>query len=788
MHKFLTKKTGEEAILDIDKIERVIRLRSEGIPNIDGSKILEYIKNNIFNKMTTSDVENLFIMGATSYVEEAPEYSFLAARFLLQKIYKEAFGVSTKNVDREDIYRDSFVKYLHWGVSARILDERLLVRFDLNRLKMHLEIDRDHIFEYRGLQTLYESYLITDDDKRLEAPQMFWMRVAMGLAIDEDNPTSVALQFYDEMSQLKVVPSTPTLLHSGLVQSQLSSCYLNSVEDDLHDIYKVYGDNARLAKYSGGIGTDWTNVRATNSWISGIRSGSQGIIPFIKIASDSTLAIARSGKRRGAAAVYIEVWHLDVEDFIDLRRKQGDERRRTRDLYTALWVCDLFMERVRNDEDFTLFDPAEFPYLHELYGAEFNEAYLNAEKLVLEKRVKLHKTVKAKKLWQKIIISLKETGGPWVTWKDPSNERSTQKHAGVIHNSNLCTEILEPNSQKETAVCNLASINLSKFFRNIKSVDELFEGIHQLENSVKISVRMLDNVIDINFYPTEESRVSNQRHRYIGLGVMGWQDLLYSQNVNFDSNQAELLADFIQEYISYKAIEASSELASERGSYSSFNGSSWDLGEFPYDTRKDTDLLDLSAKHFDWESLRYKVAQNGMRNAMLLAIAPTATISNISGCFPSIEPPYSNIYTKQNRIGEFTVINKYLVDDLRNIGLWTDKIREDIKRGNGSIQSIREIPKHLREKYKTAFEIDPKAAIRQTALRAKWIDQSQSHNIFYDGNSGKMISDIYFYAWDLGLKTTYYWRTKGETDIEKSTLSIQPSVCSIDNPDCESCQ
>jgi ribonucleoside-diphosphate reductase alpha chain len=770
------KRSGTKDKLDITKLERALDRELEGIPHVDKAKLLESVKSNIYGGMSTKDLQDVLILSATSFFEEAPEYDTVAARFLLKKLFKEVTGEAAYD---ETTYRNAFIQNIKRGVKKGVLDERLL-DFDLDKLAGKLVVGRDALLKYMGLQTLYERYFVKMEGKRIELPQAFWMRVAMGISLLENNKEDKAIEFYNTISQLHAVPSTPTLFHSGLTHPQLASCYLNYVSDDLHHIFKVFGDNAQLSKFSGGIGTDWTAVRSTGAMINTTNVESQGIIPFIKIQNDTTVAISRSGKRRGASCAYCEAWHLDIEDFIDLKKSTGDDRRRAHDLSTAVWVPDLFMQRVERDESWTLFSPDEAPHLHETYGSNFKAEYEKLEQRADAGAVKLFKRIKAKKLWQKIITSLFETGHPWITWKDPCNVRSAQKNIGPIHSSNLCTEIIEHTSPKETSVCTLLSVNLEKMVEDGKI------NWGKLSSTIYTTVRMLDNTIDICYYPTKEARTSHLQHRPLGLGHMGWQDMLFKLNIDFDSDEAVALADKINEFISWHAIASSTILSAEKGSYESFAGSLWQEGILPIDTlslleRERGGSIQVNRNvTMDWARLRERV-RKGMRNSLLTAIAPTATISNIAGCFPSFEAIFSNIYVKANMTGEFTIINQYLVEDLRKLGLWDKDMIHKIKLGNGSIQDISLIPARLRSKYKTAFEVDPKRAIQQTAVRGKWICQSQSHNIFFAGKSGKAISDIYFDAWHSGLKTTYYLRTTSATQIEKAT-------CSLDNPECTSCQ
>lgn len=675
----------------------------------------------------------------------------------------------------ELVYRTAFVNGIRKGVAAGHFDERM-AKFDLEYLSRHLVLERDHEFEYLGLQTLYERYLAKlngSKEEMLETPQAFWMRIAMGLAINEPNLNERAVEFYDLLSQLLFVSSTPTLLHAGLTRAQLSSCFLSTVNDDLNHIFKCMGDNANMSKWSGGVATDWTNLRGTGAMIKTINVESQGLIPFLKIANDVTAAINRSGRRRSATVAYLEVWHYDFEDFTDLRRNTGDERRRAHDMNFASWIPDLFMKRVQADGIWTLFSPNEVPDLHHIYGKEFEKRYCEYEAQVPLGKFSLYKQMPARELWRKMLTRLFETGYPWMTFKDPSNVRSPQDHAGVVHCSNLCTEITLNTSADETAVCNLGSVNLGRHIKDGKLDDAL------LEKTVITAVRMLDNVIDINYYPTIEGQNANFRHRPVGLGLMGFQDALFQLDLAMDDPKVLELTDSIAEKYSYYAIYGSSLLAKERGTYSSYKGSKWDRGLLPIDTidlleqeRGEPVEMDRTCR-MDWTPVREHIRKYGMRNSNTMAIAPTATISNISGCVPCIEPIYSNMYVKSNMIGEFTVVNRYLVEDLKKLDLWNQDMLDQIKYYDGSIQQIESIPEHLKHKYRGAFELDPIWMLELTARRAKWVDQSMSHNVFLRGVSGKKFEEIYMKAWKLGLKSTYYARTLGASQIEKSTLDAK---------------
>ncbi|MFP4565876.1 MAG: ribonucleoside-diphosphate reductase subunit alpha [Spirochaetaceae bacterium] len=768
----VAKRDGSFEPFDGAKIRRTLESASAHVEIPDLAPVIEEFERSLFDGISAAQIHQALILAATAFVERDPAYNRLAAGLLMQQLRRDVFGASLAGRASEGAYKEAFVAGIRRGVENGIFDARL-GGFDLDRLAGALRTERDDEFTYLGLQTLYERYLVKDHGRLLETPQAFWMRVAMGLSLREDDPTARAEEFYENLSSLRFLASTPTLFHSGLTRPQLSSCYLSTVGDDLTHIFKVMSDNAQLSKWSGGIGNDWTRVRATGAHINSTGVESQGIVPFLKIANDTTLAINRSGKRRGATCAYLETWHLDIEDFLDLRRNTGDDRRRTHDMNTANWIPDLFMKRVREEGPWTLFSPEEVPDLHDLYGKAFEERYTHYEAEAKAGRINQYRVVEAVKLWRKMLTRLFETGHPWITFKDPANIRSPQDHDGVVHNSNLCTEITLNNSDTETAVCNLGSVNLS---RHVTA-----EGVdHELlSRTVSTAMRMLDNVIDINFYPTEEARRSNMRHRPVGLGLMGFQDALFKLRRPFDSRGAQVFADEIMEFISYHAILASSKLAAERGAYESFPGSKWDRGIFPLDT---LDLLEAErgveipvprTTRMDWTPVREHVARHGMRNSNTMAVAPTATISNIAGSYPCIEPIYKNIYVKSNMSGEFTVINEYLVNDLKARGLWNQEMLEELKAHDGDVGRIDAVPAELKELYKEAFEIDATRLVQLTALRGKWIDQSQSHNVFMKGVSGKKLEEIYMAAWELGLKTTYYLRSLGASQIEKSTLDAK---------------
>lgn len=771
----IKKRDGSLVDFDPSTIMDDLRRRTgELFDGLDAKSIVNDVTATVYEGVSTKEISKLVGIALRARIEKDQVYSHAGARVLFNDLYKELFGVDAADPNFIGRYRERFDEQLRAGVTDGRLDEALL-EYDIATLAQALEPSRDNLFTYLGAQTLYDRYFMRNHQQViLEAPQYFWMRVAMGLGLNEKPTDRIewVLKFYETISTLRYVPSTPTLFHSGSNHPQMSSCYLTTVEDDLAHIFKCIGDNAQLAKWSGGIGNDWTNIRATGSPIKTTNVGSQGVIPFLKIADATTAAINRSGKRRGAACVYLETWHYDIESFLELRKNTGDDRRRTHDTNTANWIPDLFIQRVMADGDWTLFSPHEVPELHHIYGAEFKQRYEEYERRADAGEIKLFKRIKAKDLWRKMITMLFETGHPWITFKDPSNIRSPQDHVGVVHSSNLCTEITLNTSADETAVCNLGSINLSRHVTD-KQLDR-----DKLQETVAIAIRMLDNVVDLNFYPTKEAQNANLKHRPVGLGIMGLQDALYQMDMNFDSVDAVVFSDETMEFISFHAILGSSMLAKERGAYSSFKGSKWDRNIFPVDTlnlleQERGEKVEVSRdQSMDWSAVREHVRQYGMRNSNTMAIAPTATISNIAGCLPTVEPIYKNLYVKSNVSGEFTVVNRFLIDDLKELQLWNDEMIEKIKYYDGSIQKITEIPVHLRNKYKEVFEIGPQWIIQHAAHRAKWIDQSQSINIFSRSTSGRLLSDTYIAAWKAGLKTTYYLRTLGASAIEKATLDI----------------
>jgi len=741
---------------------------------VDTEYILSQLKYEIYEGMTTDEVQRALTSVVRSMIERDPAYSKVGARLLMNRLYGEVFGPDFKTETLAEDHERVFVRNMKKLVADGNLDPRM-AEFDLAKLGRALKIENDLFFEYMGLEIMSSRYCMEDPKTKipLETPQMLWMRIAMGLAIAEkpEDRERVAMEFYDVLSNFYYTPGGRTLFQAGAIKAQLSNCFLNTVPDSLDGIFKSLSDNAQYLKWSGGTGTDWTPVRSTGSFIKGTGVGSQGIVPFLKIANDVNLAINRSGKRRGAGCVYLETWHLDIEDFLELRKNTGDERRRTHDINTANWIPDLFMKRVRDGGDWTLFSPSDVPDLHDLYGAAFEKRYKEYEAMADSGEIEVTRRISAPDLWKKMIGMLFETGHPWITWKDPCNVRSPQDHVGVVHNSNLCTEITLNTSADETAVCTIGSLNFAKFI-----VNGAFD--HELVASVtRTAIRMLDNVIDLNFYPTEDARRGNMRHRPVGLGIRGYHDALYGLGINFDTPEAVTFADESMEVVAYYAILASSELAKERGTYETYKGSKWDRDIFPQDTiellekeRGESIILKRGGK-LDWAPVRAHVAKYGMRNSNTMAIAPTASTANLVGCIPCVEPIYKNIYVKSNKEGEFVVVNKYLVEDLKALNKWDTGMLNRIKYADGSIQDIAEIPAEMRAKYKEVFEIDAKWIIEAAARRGKWMDQSQSLNIFFNGTSGRELSDIYFNAWQMGLKTTYYLRSLGASQVEKATLS-----------------
>lgn len=804
----ITLDNGKKVPLDEQRLEQTLAIACQGLSDVDAKAILHETVRNIFDGIKVDDLRKALIMSARTKIELEPNYSYVAARLLLEDLKDEAFKFlalpSPDNVqEHAKVYPEAFKQFIHKGISLELLSPELAT-FDLDLLADSLKLDRDRQFTYLGLQTLYDRYFLHSNGVRFELPQAFFMRVAMGLSIKEQDKNNRAIEFYNLLSSFDYMSSTPTLFNSGTLRPQLSSCYLSTVPDDLEGIYNALRDNALLSKFAGGLGNDWTPVRGMGAHIKGTNGKSQGVVPFLKVANDTAVAVNQGGKRKGALCSYLETWHMDIEEFLELRKNTGDDRRRTHDMNTANWIPDLFMKRVAENKDWTLFSPDETADLHDLTGLAFEAAYEKYERKAAEGKIRNAKTISAVTLWRKILSMIFETGHPWVTFKDPCNLRSPQQHAGVIHSSNLCTEITLNTSVDEIAVCNLGSINLAEHV-NEKGLDR-----EKLQKTIKTAIRMLDNVIDINYYSVIQARRSNMRHRPIGLGLMGFQDALYKVNIAYASQEAVEFADETMEAISYYAILASTDLAEERGVYSSFEGSLWSKGILPIDSidilaqyRGKYLELDRSMK-IDWNGLRERVKTVGMRNSNVMAIAPTATISNICGVAQSIEPTYQNLYVKSNLSGEFTVVNPFLVKDLKALNMWDEVLVNDLKYFNGSVQLIDRLPAELRAKYATAFEIDPKWLIEAAARRQKWIDQAQSLNIYIDKPSGKKIDEVYKLAWFRGLKTTYYCRTLGASDAEKSTVSrgtlnavksdmnetimATPAICPIDDPSCEACQ
>jgi ribonucleoside-diphosphate reductase alpha chain len=766
-----TRADGSEAELEHDALRQRIADACAGLGDDLATPVFAEAIGSLFNGMSEREIDHAVILAARSRIERDPAYTYVAARLLLTALYTEAFGVETTLTHATEAYRGYVARYIETGIAAEMLDPALAT-FDLDRIAAALRPERDLLFNYLGLQTLYDRYLLQTRGRRYEPPQLFWMRVAMGLALNEQDREGRAIAFYDLISQFAFTPSSPTLFNAGTRHPQLSSCFLTTVPDDLGAIFKCVQDNALLSKWSGGLGNDWTNVRALGAHIKGTNGNSQGIIPFLKVANDTAIAVNQGGKRKGAVCAYLEPWHLDVEEFLELRRNTGDDRRRTHDMNTALWIPDLFMQRVAAGGDWTLFSPSDVPDLHDRYGRAFVERYEEYEAMAKAGKIALYRTVPAVDLWRRMLTMLFETGHPWITFKDPANIRSPQDHAGVVHSSNLCTEILLNTSAEETAVCNLGSINLPAHLTDGK-LDRA-----RLKATVRTAVRMLDNVIDLTYYPTAEARAANLRHRPVGLGIMGFQDALYALGISYASEEAVTFADRSMEAISYFAILASTELAHERGAYSSYAGSKWERCILPIDSIR---LLEAErglpvamdrTTTMPWEKVRNAVWEYGMRNSNVMAIAPTATISNIVGVSQSIEPAYKNLYVKSNMSGDFMQINTALVADLKRVGLWDAAMLDDLKYYDGSLLDIERIPEAIKLRYLTAFEVDPSWLIEAASRRQKWIDMGQSLNLYMVQPSGKALSEMYFAAWHKGLKTTYYLRTLAATQVEKSTLDI----------------
>src|SRR5450759_301892 len=818
--------TGEDGVarpLDLNRLSALVQDACAGLGEVvAASDVYKRQLKNLYDGVPIEEIRKSAILSARALIEKDPAYSFITARLLLNTIRIEILGEEVPQAQMGKRYAEYFPEFIKRGIAAELLDERL-AKFDLVRLGKSLDASRDLKFGYLGLQTLYDRYFLHDHGQRIELPQAFFMRVAMGLALNEIDREARAIEFYQVLSSFDFMSSTPTLFNSGTLRSQLSSCYLTTVADDLDGIYESIKDNALLAKYAGGLGNDWTPVRALGSHIKGTNGKSQGVVPFLKVVNDTAVAVNQGGKRKGAVCAYLETWHLDIEEFLELRKNTGDDRRRTHDMNTASWIPDLFMKRVMENGEWTLFSPSDCPDLHDKVGREFEKAYTAYEEKAARGEHKLFRKIPALQLWRKMLSMLFETGHPWITFKDPCNIRSPQSHVGVVHSSNLCTEITLNTNEHEIAVCNLGSVNL---VAHLKLIDGTVKLDHaKLQRTIATAMRMLDNVIDINYYAVDKARNSNLKHRPVGMGIMGFQDCLHVLRIPYGSKEAVEFADRSMEAVAYYGYMASTKLAEERGRYSSYRGSLWDRGILPQDTlallREERGALkgegapssplveiDMSTS-MDWEGLRERIKQHGMRNSNCLAIAPTATIANIIGVSASIEPTYQNLYVKSNLSGEFTVVNEYLVRDLKRLGLWDEVMIADLKYFDGNLGRIDRIPTELRRLYATAFEVDPTWLVEAAARRQKWIDQSQSLNIYMGGASGKRLDDTYKLAWKRGLKTTYYLRSMGATHAEKSTVKAgqlnavpeggmpfagksadpaEPKFCSIDNPECEACQ
>jgi len=814
VHVLNVKVGGTVRPLDVAELASQIQAACAGLgSSVDAERVLKLTLKDLYDGVAIEEVRKCSILSARTLIEHDPAYSFVTARLLLNNIFCEILGEEVAQADMAARYVDYFPKYIKQGIEAELLNEEL-GHFDLERLAKALEATRDQQFNYLGLQTLYDRYFLHMDDKRIELPQAFFMRVAMGLSLNEINREERAIEFYRLLSSFDFMSSTPTLFNSGTRRSQLSSCYLTTVADDLDGIYEALKENALLSKFAGGLGNDWTNVRALGSHIKGTNGKSQGVVPFLKVVNDTAVAVNQGGKRKGAVCAYLETWHLDIEEFLELRKNTGDDRRRTHDMNTSNWIPDLFMKRVMEGGEWTLFSPSNCPDLHDKFGTEFEKAYTAYEAKAASGELKLFKKVPAQSLWRKMLTMLFETGHPWITFKDPCNIRSPQQHVGVVHSSNLCTEITLNTSDSEIAVCNLGSVNLTAhiFPKGHAQAGQLDHD--KLKRTINTAMRMLDNVIDINYYAVAKARNANLKHRPVGLGIMGFQDCLHELRIPYSSQAAVEFADRSMEAVCYYAYWASSELAAERGRYATYRGSLWDKGILPQDSlnllreqRGGFVEVEMSSS-LDWDTLRARIQQNGMRNSNCVAIAPTATISNIIGVSQSIEPTYQNLFVKSNLSGEFTVINEHLVNDLKALGLWDEVMIADLKYFDGSLSKIDRIPAELRELYATAFEVEPTWLIEAASRRQKWIDQSQSLNIYMAGVSGRKLDDTYKLAWLRGLKTTYYLRSMGATSAEKSTsragslnsvasdaggMSAAPAAeetkfCSIDNPECEACQ
>ena len=813
----ITKSDGTVVPLDVEKVAGLISDACENLDEVSINEVLDEALKNLYDGVSIADMRTSLVMSARTKVEKEPNYSYVTARILMDQIRSEALNFlniaeESTYQEMEKYYPEAFKAYIDKGIELDILNPELKT-FDLDKLSQAIDHTRDNQFTYLGLQTLYDRYFIHCDDVRYELPQVFFMRVSMGLALEEENREDRAIEFYRLLSSFDYMSSTPTLFNSGTKRPQLSSCYLTTIPDDLDGIFSAMKDNALLSKWAGGLGNDWTPVRAMNSYIKGTNGKSQGVVPFLKVANDTAVAVNQGGKRKGAMCGYLETWHLDIEEFLELRKNTGDERRRTHDMNTANWVPDLFMKRVEQDENWTLFSPGEAPELHDLVGKAFEEKYEEYEDKAKKGEMNQFKSIPAKELWRKMLTMLFETGHPWITFKDSCNLRSPQQHSGVVHSSNLCTEItLNTSADKEIAVCNLGSVNLANHMKN-GSLDE-----EKVKQTVSTAIRMLDNVININYYSVDTAKNSNFKHRPIGLGLMGFQDALYLQDIPYCSDEAVEFADRSMELISYSAIYASTELAKERGAYESFEGSLWSKGILPKDSidilseNRGSEYLNVDrSETLDWETLRKKVIKDGMRNSNVMAIAPTATISNITGVTQSIEPTYQNLYVKSNLSGEFTIVNPHLVRKLKELDLWDDVMINDLKYFEGSLSEISRIPDDVKKLFSTAFEVEPKYIVESASRRQKWIDQAQSLNLYIGNADGKKLDITYRMAWYSGLKTTYYLRSIAATSTEKSTVqqgklnavssevsqpaaqelgapAPVPTACSLDDPDCEACQ
>ena len=766
---------GQRVALDIPYLQKLIENACAGLgADVKPDPIVAETMRNLYDGVPMEEVYKASILASRTLLEKDPDYTYATARLLMHTIAKEVLGKEVTQAEMAEEYVNNFPLFIQKGVENQLLDEKLL-QFDLKQLAQALKADRDLQFDFIGLQTLYDRYFLHVRKTRIELPQTFFMRVAMGLALNEADRETRAIEFYEILSSFDFMSSTPTLFNSGTLRSQLSSCYLTTVPDDLGGIYDGIKENALLSKFAGGLGNDWTRVRALGAHIKGTNGESQGVVPFLKVVNDTAVAVNQGGKRKGAVCAYLETWHLDIEEFLELRKNTGDDRRRTHDMNTANWIPDLFMRRVMEKGSWTLFSPSDVPDLHDLYGTAFEKAYVAYEQKAERGEIKPSKKVAATDMWRKMLSMLFETGHPWITFKDPCNIRSPQQHAGVVHSSNLCTEITLNTSDTETAVCNLGSVNLPQHLKdgpNGKVIDH-----EKLKRTIRTAMRMLDNVIDINYYAVKKARDSNMRHRPVGLGLMGFQDALYEMRVPYASQEAVEFADQSMEAICYYAYWASTELAAERGKYTSYKGSLWDQGIMPLDT---LDMLERERGGYvevdrsmtlDWDTLRNKIAKDGMRNSNCVAIAPTATISNIIGVDACIEPCFGNLSVKSNLSGEFTIINSYLVRDLKRLGLWDEVMVMDLKHFDGSLRPIDRVPPEVKSLYATAFEIETQWIVEAGARRQKWIDQAQSLNIYMAGASGKKLDDTYKLAWLRGLKTTYYLRTMSATHVEKSTVN-----------------